>query len=277
MGAYEASPAQMRPLGCGAGWSAAEFVCDAGPQDRAFEERHDGVSIAFVLAGSFRYRTETGDSLLYPGAFLLGSAGRCYECSHEHGRGDRCVSFNYDEAYFDELAHAGTGKLGFAFKSVALPGSPALLALGARMAACGTADPLAMQELAALIPLAITHNAAGRPPPRKLNIAARDRARVVEILRQIESASGESLSLDGLARQARLSKFHLLRVFAAVTGVTPYKYLVGLRLRRAAAAIAGSARPISEIAYEQGFGDLSTFNAHFRAAFDVSPSRWRRP
>jgi AraC-like DNA-binding protein len=67
-----------------------------------------------------------------------------------------------------------------------------------------------------------------------------------------------------------------LRIFSAVAGITPYKYLLGLRLRRAGAAIAASARPISEIAFEEGFGDLSTFNAHFKAAFGVTPSRWRR-
>jgi transcriptional regulator GlxA family with amidase domain len=73
-----------------------------------------------------------------------------------------------------------------------------------------------------------------------------------------------------------LSKFHLLRVFAACTGVTPYKYLLGLRLRRAAGAIAATARPIAEIVFDEGFGDLSTFNAHFRAAFGMAPSQWRR-
>jgi AraC-like DNA-binding protein len=274
MGMERANSPRTRLLGRGAGWSASEFVCEAGPGDRAAEERHVGVSIAFVIEGSFRYRTHAGDSLLYPGAFLLGAAGRCYECGHEHGRGDRCVSFNYDESYFDELAHAATGRLGFVFGAAAFPPIPALLPLGARMAACASAGPLAMEELAALIPLAIA--TAGRPAPLKSAVAARDRARVAEILRLIENASGERLSLDGLARQAGLSKFHLLRVFAAVTGVTPYKYLLGLRLRRAAAAISGSARPISEIAYEEGFGDLSTFNAHFRAAFGKSPRRWRR-
>ena len=272
-----ANAPQARALGRGEGWSAAEFVCDAGPHDRAFEERHVGASIAFVLSGSFRYRSEAGDSLLYPGAFLLGAPGRCYECGHDHGRGDRCVSFNYDEAYFDELAYAATGRLGFAFNVAALPPLPALLALGAQIAACANAEPLAREELAALIPLAVTSIVAGRPPPRRRPVAARDRVRIGEILRLMETASAESLSLDRLARRARLSKFHLLRVFAAVTGVTPYRYLLGLRLRRAAASIAASARPISEIAYEEGFGDLSTFNAHFKTAFGVSPRRWRRP
>jgi AraC-like DNA-binding protein len=276
MGTDVADPPRTRALARGEGWSASEFICVAGPESRAFEERHVGVSIAFVLSGSFRYRTYAGDSLLYPGAFLLGAAGRCYECGHEHGRGDRCVSFNYSEGYFDELAYAGTGRPGFAFASAALPPLPALLRLGARIAACGSAEPLEMEELAALIPLAVTHNAAGCPPTRKQATAARDRARVAEALHAMERASAESFSLDGLARRAGLSKFHLLRVFAAVTGVTPYRYLLGLRLRRAAAAIAGGDRPISEIAYEEGFGDLSTFNAHFRTTFGVSPRRWRR-
>jgi len=272
----QAKPIEMRSLGCGAGWSASEFICDAGPEDRGYEERHVGVSIAFVLSGSFRYRTHAGDSLLYPGGFLLGASGRCYECGHEHGRGDCCISFNYDEAYFDEIAHAATGALGFTFNVAGLPPNPALLPLGARMTVCAAADPLAMDELAAIIPLTIAHVAVGRPAPRNRAVAARDRARVAEVLRLIESASAEVLTLDRLARRVNLSKFHLLRVFAACTGVTPYKYLLGLRLRRAAGAIAATARPIAEIVFDEGFGDLSTFNAHFRAAFGMAPSQWRR-
>jgi AraC-like DNA-binding protein len=34
--------------------------------------------------------------------------------------------------------------------------------------------------------------------------------------------------------------------------------------------------PVAAIAFELGFGDLSTFNARFRSAFGASPQRVRR-
>ena len=78
-----------RPIAEGADWSIREVVCRAGPQDRPFEERHLGVSIAAVVGGSFHYRNDAGRALLYPGSLLLGNAGTCFECGHTHSTGDR--------------------------------------------------------------------------------------------------------------------------------------------------------------------------------------------
>src|SRR2546430_5544229 len=32
------------------------------------------------------------EELMTPGSLLLGNAGQCFECGHEHGLGDRCLS-----------------------------------------------------------------------------------------------------------------------------------------------------------------------------------------
>jgi len=102
-----------RLLGQGNGWTVGDVVCTSGPQDRAFEERHSHFSIAVVAAGSFQYRSEcrfgASRELMTPGSLLLGKAGQCFECGHEHGMGDRCLSFGYTPAYFEKLAaDAGT-------------------------------------------------------------------------------------------------------------------------------------------------------------------------
>jgi len=47
--------ATARRLGCGDGWTVSDVICTSGPQDRPFEERRTGVSIAIVAAGSFQY------------------------------------------------------------------------------------------------------------------------------------------------------------------------------------------------------------------------------
>jgi AraC family transcriptional regulator len=39
-----------------------------------------------------------------PGSIMLGNAGQCYECGHDHAAGDRCVSFSYEPEYFEQLA-----------------------------------------------------------------------------------------------------------------------------------------------------------------------------
>jgi AraC-like DNA-binding protein len=58
--------------------------------------------------------------------------------------------------------------------------------------------------------------------------------------------------------------------------MTPYQYLLGLRLRRAAGRLLASSEPVSTVAFGSGFGDLSTFNATFRQCFGMNPSQFRR-
>src|SRR5262245_34191465 len=83
------------PLASGHGWQVYDVCCTSGPRDRPFEEKHRDVCIAVVTSGTFTYRTTQGDAVLAPGAALLGNVGQCYECGHEHGVGDRCLSFQF--------------------------------------------------------------------------------------------------------------------------------------------------------------------------------------
>jgi AraC family transcriptional regulator len=91
-------------LARGDGWVVDDVVCTSGHGDRPFEERHESVSIAVVLAGTFQYRTRNAHELMTPGSFLLGNAGECFECGHQHGAGDRCVAFHFTPEIFAHLA-----------------------------------------------------------------------------------------------------------------------------------------------------------------------------
>ena len=103
----------------------------------------------------------------------------------------------------------------------------------------------------------------------------REARRVVEAIRLVESDAGRPLQLKEMAVIAGMSKYHFLRVFRRLTGVTPHQYLITARLRRAALALASSRRPVIAIALDSGFGDLSTFNKTFRAAFGLTPTQYR--
>ena len=72
-----------------------------------------------------------------------------------------------------------------------------------------------------------------------------------------------------------MSKYHFLRIFRRIVGITPYQYLLSVRLRQAAMRLATSSAPVSTIAFETGFGDLSTFNGRFRNVFGTSPTIYR--
>ena len=86
----------------------------------------------------------------------------------------------------------------------------------------------------------------------------------------------EALDLDRLASIAATSKFHFLRIFRRAVGLTPYQFLLNTRLRRAALGCSPRRDAVSAIAFDSGFGDLSTFNAAFRGRFGSPPLAFRR-
>jgi AraC-like DNA-binding protein len=74
---------------------------------------------------------------------------------------------------------------------------------------------------------------------------------------------------------AQLSPYHFLRTFRAVTGVTPHQWLLRARLRDAAEQLATTRTPVTNVALDVGFDDLSNFTRSFRAEFGTSPRQYR--
>ncbi len=270
-----AAPA-VRPLCQGREWRVSEYLCTAGPDDRPFEERHADVAIAAVVAGTFTYRGDTGTAVLHPGAFLLGNAATSYQCGHDHSTGDRCISFQASPDYFAEIAASAAGAGRFRFPAPMLPAAPKLIPWLVRIeAGTAMAGPLDLDETAARLVEAVI-GAVSDQAPLPVRISPRDGRRISEVLRYIECNAAETLGLDTLAGVARTSKYHFLRTFRHLVGMTPYQFLLAVRMRRAAVRLATSAAPVSAIAYETGFGDLSTFNGRFRDTFGMSPTAFRR-
>jgi hypothetical protein len=119
----EGAPGTTTPrmMARGDGWSVADVLCTCGPQDHPFEEQHVRHTVAVVLAGSFQYRSTAGHGLMTPGSLMLGNQGDSFECGHQHGEGDRCVSFWYDADYFERLAAEAAGRGRVAFTVPRLP------------------------------------------------------------------------------------------------------------------------------------------------------------
>lgn len=275
---HEGSSVQpkVRILGHGNGWAVADVVCTAGPYDRPFEERHENTAVAVVAAGTFQYRSTTGRNLMTPGSILLGNPGQAFECGHEHGAGDRCLSFWYAPEYFERVA-ADVGARGtrLGFPVPRLPPLRALSRLVAQaFARLGGAAEASWEELAVklagrAVQLAAGLSAAGPgAPPSAL-------ARVTRAVRRIERNADTPLTLRALAGDAGLSPYHFLRTFEGLTGVTPHQYLRRARLRHAAVQLTTGQARIVDVAFDSGFGDISNFNRAFRAEFGVNPRLYR--
>lgn len=253
----------------------AEYVCSAGPGDRHFEERHERFTIAAVVEGTFRYKTDTGTSLMHPGSWLLGNHAACFVCGHDHSRGDRCVAVHISPQYFAEVSASRGGTARFRFVSPVLPAKTrglSLLARGRSVAA--HSDGLEIDEAVTGLIELVVGQMSGEQPMRQ-QVSARDERRISGVLHHLEDHFTEALNLDDLSSKAAMSKYHFLRTFRSVVGRSPHQYLLDLRLQHVAHRMTNSADTITNLALSCGFGDLSTFVSHFKRQYGESPSRFR--
>ena len=268
--------AQSRVLAKGEGWQVADVMCTSGPQDRRFEERHDSVSIAVVVAGSFQYRSGSKQALMTPGSLLLGGAGQCFECGHDHATGDRCVAFWYEPEYFEIItSDVGVPRAKAKFREVRIPALHYLSPMVTK-AYCGLSGLDAdWEELALRLAATAVQMTNGRPARRPDPLPSAQRA-TTRVLRMVEDAPQTEWSLHRMAKAAGLSPYHFLRTFEAVTGITPHQYLLRSRLRNAATVIASEEKKILDVALDCGFGDVSNFNRAFKRELGMSPREWRK-
>ena len=270
---------ETRLLAIGDGWTVKDVVCSCGPGDLPYDEQHDEVAIAVVTSGTFQYRGSgsNGREMMTPGSLLLGSPGQCFECGHEHGVGDRCLSFRFTPEYFDAItADTSTRRNPRPFRSLRLPPVRTLSPVIAE-ACAALADPthVAWEELGVrLAARAVQVDGDVEPDRRPITPAAL--ARVTQTVRLIEAQQDRDLTLARLAREAGLSPFHYLRTFEHLVGVTPHQHVLRTRLRAAATRLATEPTKIVDVALDAGFGDVSNFNRAFRSEFGVSPRVYRR-
>jgi AraC family transcriptional regulator len=91
----------------------------------------------------------------------------------------------------------------------------------------------------------------------------------------IESHLGDALTLDEIAGVAGISRFHLVRAFAAATGLPVMRYVRARRLSEAARALAAGAPDILKLALDADYGSHEAFTRAFRDHFGVTPEAVR--
>jgi AraC family transcriptional regulator len=91
----------------------------------------------------------------------------------------------------------------------------------------------------------------------------------------IESHLAEPLTLDDVAGVAGVSRFHLVRAFAAATGFSVMRYARARRLSKAAQALAAGAPDILSLALDADYSSHEAFTRAFRDHFGVTPEAVR--
>lgn len=252
--------------------TVVDYRCTAGPGDKPYVESHSGYSVAYVRKGSFGCITRGEAHELVAGSLMVGYPGDEYMCTHDHHAcGDECLSFQFSPGLVDEL---GGSTASWRKGAVAPLAETMVLGELAQSVAEGRSD-VGLDEAGLRLASRFLGVVGGKPPVA-IRPGPADRRRAVEAALWIDARSAEDIDLAAAAAEAGLSPFHFLRLFSRVLGVTPHQYLVRSRLRRAARLLADEDRPVTDVALESGFADLSNFVRSFRRAAGVSPRAFRK-
>ena len=91
----------------------------------------------------------------------------------------------------------------------------------------------------------------------------------------IESHLADELTLDEISDVAGVSRFHMVRSFAAATGLSVMRYVRARRLSEAARELAAGAPDILTLALDADYGSHEAFTRAFRDQFGLTPETVR--
>jgi AraC family transcriptional regulator len=83
------------------------------------------------------------------------------------------------------------------------------------------------------------------------------------------------LSLQHIADELGLSRFHFARRFRAATGVTPHEWVLNHRMERAQVLLRRTRIPLRDVAAQCGFADQSHMSRTFRQRLSMTPGQYR--
>ncbi len=87
----------------------------------------------------------------------------------------------------------------------------------------------------------------------------------------------EPITLQEIAAEVFVSPFHLSRIFARDTGVTPGRYLTSIRLFEAKRMLLNTSLTVSDIVCSVGYSSVGTFTTRFTQAVGMTPTQYRAP
>lgn len=86
----------------------------------------------------------------------------------------------------------------------------------------------------------------------------------------------EPLTLDDLAQSAMVSKYHFLRVFSRVTGVTPGRFLSAVRVQEAKRLLLSTSLNVADVSARVGYSSTGSFTRRFTESVGLSPTQYRK-
>lgn len=96
------------------------------------------------------------------------------------------------------------------------------------------------------------------------------------VVSYIKQNFSNPISIDDMISNIHISKYHFIRIFKRITGVTPYSYLTNYRLNISKTMLISTNKTVAEIAEKCGFLDTSNFITQFKKHTGQRPLEYRK-
>ena len=235
-------------------------------EDQPYEEVADAYRASFVEAGTFDLEMGEGRWRVAPGDVMLSHPDMRFRAGFQGtGFNDTCLTLTYLAAGDDGFD--GTGS----WAKATAPVRPASIHLRYLRRGLERAVALTSPMFIEYCATAIFRPHDGAAPPVSERRFGWYAERIDFARERIERDFDEEMTVSELARAAGMSLFHFTRVFTALVGLPPHRYLLKTRLAAAHAMLADG-RSVTETCYACGFGNLSHFSRSFARRFGAAPS-----
>ncbi|MFB6421349.1 MULTISPECIES: helix-turn-helix transcriptional regulator [Bradyrhizobium] len=140
----------------------------------------------------------------------------------------------------------------------------------------GALDTLFRHQLTDLLATRLLAAHTGSPTSFEPTVGGLSPKILLRAIERLRSDSDADVSLDALASDAGLSRFHFCRAFKESTGLSPHAWLRQHRLEQAMKMLREGDETVAAIAAALGYASQTAFAAAFRKLTGESPSDWRR-
>ncbi len=267
-----------------------DFKCLSACEGRSSSEYTRRFSISFTRRGSFGYHAGRRSYDIHSGVMLMERAGCEYTVSHRCAVKDECTIFEFTDEFVEEMRESWGSSGGQSILSAVrplavLPTTPGLEFLHAAIRDAAQ-RPLWRSPLKtdALVLSLLQEVGQAFGDQRRCNQLRSRRERLRD--HQLEALDRakqfivanfrHELSLAEIARHSYISVFHFSRLFKQFTSLSPYQFLIDVRLKHAALLLRHTSLPITQICFDSGFNSFEHFILTFNKHYGRSPSKYRR-
>ena len=86
----------------------------------------------------------------------------------------------------------------------------------------------------------------------------------------------ENITIDSLAEQLGLNKFHFIKKFKTATDMTPYQFIIKKKLERSKSLLKLDNLSLTDITFMLNFSDQSHFSNSIKKMYGMSPNAFRK-